>query len=126
MDKQSKPQPLSAEERQAAIDAIDVEHLKKIEAIESSGTPVDSEWMLLAEFALLYGWEAYKDARDDNISGVEMITLITAGRKLQTMDRFNAAKDTFIAMLAVGAKEPGKSFQKLTKDMIKEMKVDDE
>ena len=126
MDKQSKPQPLSAEERQAAIDAIDVEHLKKIEAIESSGTPVDSEWMLLAEFALLYGWEAYKDARDDNISFLEMITLITAGRKLQTMDRFNAAKDTFIAMLSVGAKDPGKSFQKLTKDMIKEMKVDDE
>ena len=126
MDKQSKPQQLSAEARQAAIDAIDVEHLKKIEAIESSGIPVDSEWMLLAEFALLYGWEAYKDARDDNISGVEMITLINAGRKLKTLEKYNMAQAVYIGAGSVQAKEPSKAFGKMTKDMIKDMKVDDE
>lgn len=117
-------QPLSPEERQAALDNLPVEYIEKLEALESAQVVVDPEWMLLAEFALLYGWEAYMAAKHDKIDGSEMTTLIAAGRKLKAKEKYDMAHAVYIGAGSVQSKKSGEVFKQLTREIIKEIKVD--
>jgi hypothetical protein len=108
------------------LDKITPEDLEKIEAHRAStegAYPVDNEWMLLAEFGKAYGWDAYKDARDDRISSAEMLTLIEANRKLEAVQLYKDSQSSLIGTVSAKSKKPGSTFRSLTKGIIKQMKV---
>ncbi len=119
---------MDAQSRQKALDNISPEDLAKIEAHKSkdqSSYPVDEEWLLLAEFAMSFGWQAYLDAKDDKILTEEMLTLIEASRKIKKRQMFNNAQTSFIASVSARASKPVNTFKSLTKDLIKQMKADE-
>lgn len=114
--------------RQQALDEISPEELEKIKAHQASTTgsyPVDNEWLLLAEFAKAYGWEAYKDARDDKIGVAEMLTLIEANRKLEALDLYRLAQASLIGSGSAQSKNPATTFQNLTRNIITKTKVNE-
>lgn len=118
---------MDAQSRQAALDNIPAEDLAKIQAYQaktSGAYKVDDEWLILAEFAKAYGWQAYLDVRADKISLAEMMTLIEAHRKLKYLDTFMDAKAAFIGAGSVRTKSPSKTFDSLTKDIIKRAEAD--
>lgn len=117
---------MDSQSRQQALDNISAEDLKKIKAHQSttSGSlAVDNEWMLLAEFAKAYGWQAYKDARDNKVSLAEMLTLIEAHRKLEALDHYRMAEAVLIGAGSARSKKPIATFKALVKEIIKKTKV---
>ena len=121
---------LSAEERQKALDDISAEDLAKIQSHQAStqgAYPVDEEWLLLAEFAITFGWQAYLDVKHDkreNVTGAEMLTLLEASRKLKSGNLYDMATASFIGAGSAQSKKPGQTFQSMTKNIIKQTKVD--
>jgi hypothetical protein len=108
------------------LDSASAEDLAKIEEHQAStdgAYPVDNEWLLLAEFAKAYGWQAYLDARDDKIGMPEMLTLVEANRKLQSLELYRASLASLIGSGSAQAKKPSSAFKSMTKDMIKQAKV---
>lgn len=117
---------MTPQERQQALNEISAEDLAKIKAHQAStegAYPVDNEWLLLAEFGKAYGWEAYKDARDDRIGAPEMLTLIEANRKLEAIHLYQSAYASFTGAASAKSKKPAVAFKSLTKDIIKQTKV---
>lgn len=115
-----------ASERQKALDQIPDEDLAKVESYQASvngALPVDEEWLLLAEFAMKFGWEAYKEVREDRISTSEMLTLVSASRKLDYKRMYDNAQTSFIGAGSAGSKKPGTTFKKLTKDILKNLRL---
>lgn len=113
--------------RQAALNNISAEDLQKIQdhqAKTSGSFKVDDEWLLLAEFAKAYGWQAYIAAKNDEISSPEMMTLIEANRKLEYLDQYRYAQSTFIGAGSAQTKSPSKTFSSLTKNLISNAKAD--
>lgn len=112
---------------QNLLDLATPEELEKIQAHQSStgSVPVDDYWMLLAEFGKAYGWEAYKDARDDKITLEEMMTLIEASRKLEHLQQYKDTLAVFYGSGSVQSKSPGTTFDKLTRQFIKQAKADE-
>lgn len=120
------PQKPTAKERQAALDNISPEELEKVKAHQAStkgAYPVDQEWLLLAEFGLKFGWQAYLDAKTDKIEMKEMLTLIEASRKLEWAAIFNEARTTLIGVGSANSKKPSQTFKSLTKDIIKNTRI---
>jgi hypothetical protein len=108
------------------LDKVSAEDLAKIQDFQAStegAYPVDNEWLLLAEFAKAFGWQAYIDARDDRISAGEMMTLIKANRKLEALDHYKNAEASFIGAGSAKAKRPSSAFKILTKNIINQAKV---
>lgn len=127
----------SREDRQKALDDIALEDLDKVKAHQAStsgGFPVDSEWLLLAEFAQAYGWQAYLDAKNETrdehgnliVDIKEMLTLIEANRKLQSIKQFKSIQSNFYGSIASKSKSPNRAFREVTKEVIKETKVFDQ
>jgi len=133
MDKQSrqKANKETAAERQKALDNISPEELEKIKSYQAStegAHKVDREWLLLAEFASEYGWQAYLDVKHDvrdNVTLQEMLTLIEAKRIINSMRLYDSAHAAFIGAASSRAKKPGSAFKRATKDIIKKTKVHD-
>lgn len=117
---------MDAASRQKALDSITPEELEKVKAhqAKTSGVPVDNEWLLMAEFGMLFGWEAYKAARDDEIDSNEMATLITAGRKVKAKDTLDNAQTAFIGSASAQSKKPAQTFKSLVNPIIKQTKAD--
>lgn len=114
--------------RQEALNSLSSEDLEKIKAHQAStdgAMPVDREWMLAAEFAMTFGWGAYKDFKSDNIRLDEMLTLIEAARKLKAIADYENTTASFIGSVSARAKKPLNAFKKATKDMVKKTKVND-
>lgn len=111
-------------ERQKALDDISEADRQKIESKTSESIKVDPEWMLLAELGLMYGWQALIDAKEDRISGSEMMMLISAGRKIQSGYQYDQTLSAFIGNIAATSKNPGAQFGKLTKQMLKKAQAD--
>ena len=104
----------TAQERQAALDNISAEDLAKIQRKTEKGVKVEIEDLLLAEFALKFGWQAYKEARDDMIKSNEMMTLLAASRKLDALRLYNDAQAAFIGAGSAQSKSPSKTFNSMT------------
>jgi hypothetical protein len=128
--------PADAKARQEALDSISAEDLEKIKAHQAStkgSFPVDQEWLLLAEFGMKFGWQAYLDAKNDSrdengnliVSGVEMLTLIEASRKIEWAKVYNDARSSLIGTGSAQSKKPAQTFKSLTADIIKQTKVDE-
>lgn len=119
---------MDSKSRQAALDNISAEELEKIKAHQAStdgAASVDDEWLLLAEFAMYYGWQAYKEA--ESIPLKEMLTMVEAGRKLRAREVFELAQAVVIGTATVNAgKKSGSVFKSLTKTLVKKMKADEE
>lgn len=110
------------------LDEISPEDLQKIrdhKASTKGAFPVDVEWMLLAEFAKAYGWAAYMAAKNDEIIAAEMLTLIEANRKLEARQTFLDMQSAFVGAVSATQKKPTNIFKRLTKDIIKQTKVED-
>lgn len=117
---------MDAKSRQQALDNISAEELAKIKAHQAStegAQPVDNEWMLLAEFAKAFGWQAYLDVKNDEIKIEEMLTLLEAHRKLEYVDMFKNAHTSFVGSGSAQSKKPSQTFKKLTKGIINQTKV---
>lgn len=117
---------MDAKARQQALDNIPEEDLAKVEQYQAStsgAAPVDDEWMLLVEFARDFGYEAYKDAKADRIPMSEMLTMIAASRKLKYKEMYDNAQTSFIGAASANSKKPGTTFKKLTKDILRLLKV---
>lgn len=117
---------MSPQERQKALDSITPEELDKIkghQAKTDGAYPVDNEWLLLAEFAMTFGWEAYLTAKQDRITMPEMLTLIEASRKIKAVSFYQNAQASFIGAGSAQSKKPGDTFKRLTKDIVKQTKV---
>lgn len=125
-----------AAERQKALDEISAEDLAKIQAHKAStkgSLPVDNEWLLLAEFGITFGWQAYLDAKNDRrdengnlyVNGAEMMTLIEASRRLRAGEMFENAQTSFIGAVSGQTKKAAQTFNNLTKGLIKRMKADE-
>ena len=114
MDKQS---------RQAALNNLSKEDLEKVERFQqkNSSTPIDKEWMILAEFAMTFGWDAYKDA--DNITLSEMMSLLEASRKVQALRHYESAQAAFIGAASARSKKPTTAFKKATKNILNRIKI---
>lgn len=117
---------MDAKARQKALDEISAEDLAKIKAHQAStqgSKPVDQEWLLLAEFAMAYGWQAYRDVRTDKIELDEMLTLIEASRKVKASDQYKNAHAVLIGAGSAQSKNPIQTFKNLTREIIKQMSV---
>lgn len=113
--------------RQKALDDISQEDLEKIEKYTAStkgAAKIDEEWLLLTEFALKFGWQAYMEVKSDRISFKEMITLIEASRRLEQFDLYKLSSASFIGSVSANQKKPGSTFNNLTKGMQRKMKAD--
>lgn len=118
----------TAQERQQALDSISAEDLEKVkqhQAKTSGAYKVDNEWMLLAEFAMAYGWNAYIYAKSDLISTAEMMTLIEASRKLRAGELYDSAVANLIGSGSAMSKKPSVTFNSLTKNIISKSKADE-
>lgn len=124
---QERPQNLPKKSRNL-LDEISPEDLAKVRAHQAStkgAYPVDMEWMLLAEFAKAYGWMAYMAAKNDDISAAEMLTLVEANRKLEARQTFLDMQSAFVGAVSATQKKPSNVFKRLTKDIIRQTKVED-
>lgn len=116
---------MTPQERQKALDEISAEDLAKIKAhqAKTEGYPVDNEWLLLTEFAMTFGWQAYLSAKNDEITTMEMGTLIEASRKIKAAQLYQDAYAVLIGSGSAQAKKPSQVFTRLTADIIKQTKV---
>lgn len=127
MNRQRQKIKMDKKKRQQALDEISAEDLAKIKAHQAkteSPYPVDTEWLLQAEFAKAFGWQAYLDVKNDRIDSDEMMTLLEANRKLEALELHSSAQASFIGAVAAASKSPLKTFKALTINIIKNSKVD--
>lgn len=115
---------MSPEERQAALDNISPEDLEKIRQKTEKGIKIDVEDMLETEFALKFGWQAYKDMKADLIGSKEMMKLIVASRKLDDLYSYNSARSAFIGTASANSKRPSATFNNITKNLVKNARAD--
>lgn len=118
---------MEAHQRQEALNNVSQEDLEKVKAYKAStkgAYPVDQEWLLLAEFAKAYGWQAYLAARNDEIRADEMLTLVEANRKLEARSMFSNMQSSFVGAVSAQTKKPASTFKSLTKNIIRQTKVE--
>lgn len=115
---------MSPEERQASLDNISPEDLQKIRQVTEKGVKVEIEDMIETEFALKFGWQAYKDMKADLISTKTMMKMLVASRKLDDLATYNAAWAAFVGSGASQSKRPSKTFTQLTKTLVHNIRSD--
>lgn len=92
--------------------------------IAKSGTNVELEWLLTAEFGYYYGYAAIEAILENKITMDQVAKLLAGARKLQSKATYNMAHATFIGSGAVNSKNPSAAFKKLTKDLLKDSEAD--
>lgn len=116
------------------LNEISPEDLEKIKTYQSStkgAFPVDNEWLILAEWLKIAGYQAYLDAKNDAVDSegnliltmAEILTLIEATRKLNYVAQYRNAESSFIGAVSAQAKRPSSRFKSLTKKIINNTKV---
>lgn len=88
----------------------------------------------MAAWLQIAGYQAYLDARDDArdsdgnliLTMQEIMTLIEATKKLKAIDQYKQAESAFIgAGSAQAGKKASTTFKAMTKNIIKQAKVED-
>lgn len=121
---------MSPAERQRLIDNISAEDLAKVQRKISSHIKVGTEDLLLAEFAIKFGWGAYKDVRrgyyeTEDIEMIEFMKLIEASRKLESLQLYKQAQAVLVGAGSAQSKNPSSSFTKMTQKLLKDARADD-
>jgi len=130
---EKKPQPKKPQVKNL-LDEISPEDIAKIEAYqaETDGAfPVDNEWMVLAEWLRIAGYQAYLDAKNDAVDNNgnpivtlgEILTLIEASRKIEYVAQCRQAEASFIGAVSAQTKKPQSTFNSLIKNIVKKTKV---
>lgn len=110
----------------------DLEKVERARASTEGHAKVDTEWLLLAEFGLKYGWQAYLDAKNDArdeegnliVTMAEMLTLLEASRRIDNFYHYRNAQASFIGAASSRAKKPSSTFKQVTSKIIKNAKAD--
>lgn len=120
---------MTPEQRQQTLNNVSAEDLEKIKAHKAAtkgSMPVDMFWLVAAEFARAFGWEAYMAFKNDEIDLAEMLTMVEANRRLEAARMFENTQAAFVGAVSAQSKKPGNTFKRLTKELIRKTKVDDE
>ena len=84
---------------------------------------ISSEMYMLAEFGLMFGWQAVMDVKNDTITGEEMFALLEAGRKVLANRVVEHGVSTSVAIGSQFSKHPNQEFDKGMRGFIERAKV---
>lgn len=84
---------------------------------------ISSEMYMLAEFGLMFGWQAVMDVKNDTITGEEMFALLEAGRKVLASRVVEHGVSTSVAIGSQFSKHPNQEFDKGMRGFIERAKV---
>ena len=109
----------------------DLAKLEELQTNTDGAYPVDNEWLIMAEWLSIAGYQAYLDARDDArdndgkllIPMEEILTLIAATRKLEAIKHYKNSEAVLIGSGSAQSKSPSNTFRTLTKEIINQAKV---
>ena len=93
---------------------------------QDQATKVDSEWLAIAEFGMYFGWQAVKAVLNDTITSAEMFMLLEGARKVNKLKLYNETRAVFIGTASANSKKPSQTFKRMTKDLIRESKPNNE
>lgn len=113
-----------AEKNYLKLKPEDLDWAKRRAEEESREIKIDSEQLYLAEFGMLYGYQAIKDVLDNKIDSETMAYLVQAGRKLKYQDIYNASQCVLIGCGSAMSKKPSAAFEKATNGLKRAMRAD--
>jgi hypothetical protein len=85
---------------------------------------ITDEHLAIAEFGVLYGWEAVRAVLSDEVSADEFAWLLDAGRRVKAREAYNSASGTFTAVASANAKKPASAFKTNAAHMLSAAKAD--
>lgn len=88
-------------------------------ARKRTGTPVDPEDEMLAEFGLYFGWGAVWAVKNNSITAADMHSLIIGARKVNAANRYNKSIDMYYAFAASQTEQGGKALNEHLGDLKK-------
>lgn len=96
---------------------------KERTANKNINNKISSEMYMLAEFGLMFGWQAVIDVKNDTITGEEMFALLEAGRKVLANRQVEYGVSTSVAIGSQFSKHPNQEFEKGMRGFIEKGKV---
>ena len=89
---------------------------KERTAVKNIKNKISPEMYMLAEFGLMYGWQAVVDVRNNIITGEEMFALLEAGQKVLANRHIEDGVSTSVAIGSQFSKHPNETFNKGMKE----------
>lgn len=96
---------------------------KERTANKNINNKISSEMYMLAEFGLMFGWQAVIDVKNDTITGEEMFALLEAGRKVLANRQVEYGVSTSVAIGSQFSKHPNQEFEKGMRGFIEKGKI---
>lgn len=100
-----------------------IRRYKERTADKNINNKISSEMYMLAEFGLMFGWQAVMDVKNDTITGEEMFALLEAGRKVLANRVVEHGVSTSVAIGSQFSKHPNQEFDKGMRGFIERGKV---
>lgn len=82
-----------------------LERYRKRVAPSEKKNKISNEMFMLADFGLMYGWQAILDVRENKITSEEMFALLEAGHKVQSTHELDDGIMTQTAISSALAKD---------------------
>lgn len=101
----------------------DLEKIRKRREREDA-IKVDDNWMFIGEFGYYYGWEGVLAILDNQIDFDTAQLLLQASRKVWAGKVYDMGRANFIGAAAARTKKPVDTFNKNTKDLLKDSRPD--
>lgn len=96
---------------------------KERTAVKNIKNKISPEMYMLAQFGLMYGWQAVMDVRNNLITGEEMFALLEAGQKVQATQQIEHGISTSVAIGSQFSKHPQQAFNKGMGGFIERAKI---
>lgn len=100
-----------------------IQRYKERTADKNINNKISSEMYMLAEFGLMYGWDAVIDVKNDTITGEEMFALLEAGRKVLANRAIERGVTTSVAIGSQFSKHPNQVFDRGMKEFRERAKI---
>ena len=100
-----------------------IQRYRERTADKNINNKISSEIYMLAEFGLMFGWQAVMDVKNDTITGEEMFALLEAGRKVLASRVVEHGVSTSVAIGSQFSKHPNQEFDKGMRGFIERAKV---
>ena len=120
---QPAPKP-QAPKKYLEIKPEDQAKLEQIKKRQAQKVRIDEEHLAIAEFGMLYGWDAVLAVLKNEIDAETFLWLLEAGRRVKHKALYDSSRAVLVGTSSANAKRPGTAFKKATKDLIKAMKAD--
>lgn len=100
------------------------EQLEKValRKAEDEASVVPTEWRLLAEFGMHYGWEAIRDVQNNEIDINTFNYLLAGARKVWAGKMLDLSTVIYTDLVASNSKKPQAAINKGLKEIMKEAK----